>query len=215
LDELDSSGAIQKGGEFSLPASFTAHAPISISSINLKTGAKGRILSSTIPELPLNLSTGENYSIVFSLIPNLPGEWEIGPLSLSYSIPSESGVYLVLSNRIIITIKEAAPALKLSMEFDIIEEDYDYLVRLSAENSGKIALQNVRIQTDIPDAVKIHEGTSDKIISTLVEGEIFEFQFRIRFAPDQSHFDGHIIRANGFIESNQRLAKCSIKLGGK
>lgn len=215
LNDLDSSEVIQKGGEFSLPASLTAHAPVSISSINLKTGARGRILSSTIPELPLNMSTGENYAMVFSLIPNLPGDWEIGPLSLSYSIPSESGVYLVSSNRILLVVKEAAPALKLSMEFDTIEEDYEYLIRLTAENSGKIALQNVRIHTDIPDAVKIHEGTSDKIISTLVEGEIFQYQFRIRFAPDQTHFKGHVLRANGFIEDNHRLAKCSIKLGGK
>jgi hypothetical protein len=214
LKENDLSEAIQKGDEFFLSASLTAHAPVSISSINLRTGTKGRISSSTIPELPLKMSTGENYSIVFSLTPNLPGEWSVGPLFISYSIPSELGDYTVSSEPSSILIEEAVPALKLSMEAETIEEDFDYLIIISAENIGKTTLQNVKIQTEIPEGVKIREGTNEKYISTLGEGEIFQYNLRVQFALDQTHFDGHIIRTNGFIENDRRLSKCSIKLGG-
>ncbi|MFX0184176.1 MAG: hypothetical protein ACFE95_13920 [Candidatus Hodarchaeota archaeon] len=215
LKENEPTEGIQKGDEFYLSALITAHAPVSISSINLRTGTKGRISSSTIPELPLKMSTGENYSIVFSLTPNLPGEWSLGPLFINYSIPSELGDYTVSSEPYSILIEEAAPALKLSMEAETIEEDFDYLIIVSAENIGKTTLQDVKIQTELPEGVKIHEGTNEKYISTLGEGEIFQYNLRVHFALDQTHLDGYIIRTNGFIENDRRLSKCSIKLGGE
>jgi tetratricopeptide (TPR) repeat protein len=211
----DQTELIQKGDEFSLSASLTAHAPLSISSINLKTGTKGRVLSSTIPELPLKMSAGEDYSIVFSLTPNLPGKWPVGPISIKYSIPSESGEYTVTSEPCVILVEEAAPALKLSMESETIEEDFDYIVVISVENIGKTIIQNVKIQTELPEEVKIQEGTNEKYISSLVEGEIFQYNLRVQFALDQKHFDGHLIRTYGFIENDRIISKCSIKLGGK
>ena len=60
LAPTDQSEHIQKGTDFSLSTTLTAHAPISIQKINLKTGTRGRILTSSAPELPLKLSTGEN-----------------------------------------------------------------------------------------------------------------------------------------------------------
>ncbi|MFX0172485.1 MAG: tol-pal system YbgF family protein [Candidatus Hodarchaeota archaeon] len=215
LKVSDQTELIQKGDEFPLSASLTAHAPLSISSINLKTGTKGRVLSSTIPELPLKMSTGEDYSIVFSLTPNLPGEWAVGPIFIKYSIPSESGKYTVASEPYPILIEEATPALKLSMESETIEEDFDYLIVILVENIGKTIIQNVKIQTEIPVEVKINEGTNEKYISSLVEGEIFQYNLRVQFALDKTHFDGHLIRTYAFIENDRKISKCSIKLGGK
>ncbi|MFX0086473.1 MAG: hypothetical protein ACFFAU_12455 [Candidatus Hodarchaeota archaeon] len=204
----------RKGTEFGLEATITAHAPISIKKINLKTGTRGRIINTTMPELPLNLSAGENYTIIYSLIPNLPGEWLLGPLSLDYSIPSEQGEYPSLSKIITIEIDDAAPAVRISMESEIIEEDMEYLLTIYAENIGKTGIQNVKIALELPEGVEIYEGTTEKFISNLVEGEIFQYGIRVRFALDQSHFEGHIIRGNIYIDGDHRLSKCSLKLGG-
>ena len=206
---------IQKGTEFDLSASITAQANLSIGKLNLKTGPRGRLLSSSTPKLPLKLSTGENYSIIYSLVPNLAGEWPLGPLSLIYSIPSEEGKYPVISAPISLSVKDAVPALKLSMNFETIEEDYDYLITISAENVGKTGLQDVKIVPEIPDGLKISEGISEKYISTLGEGESFQYEIRVRFDLDKSHLSGYIIKANGYIEDDRKLAKCSIKLGGR
>jgi tetratricopeptide (TPR) repeat protein len=145
----------RKGTEFNLEVTITAHAPISIKKINLKTGTKGRIITTTIPELPLNLSTGENYSILFSLIPNLPGEWILGPLSLNYSIPEEHGEYPSLSKITTIKIDDATPAVKISMESETIEEDMEYLLTVYAENIGKTGIQNIKIAIELPNGVEI------------------------------------------------------------
>ena len=214
LKPTDQSEHIQKGTDFSLSATLTAHAPISIQKINLKTGTRGRILTSSTPEIPLKLSTGENYSFIFSLIPNLPGEWVLGPLSLVYSIPSELGEFPVASKTISIMVEDASPVLRLSMNSETIEEDLEYLITISAENVGKTTLQNVKILLEIPEGIKIHEGTIEKYISTLGEGESFQYEIRVRFPLDESHFSGHIIKITGFIEDNRRLSKYSIRLGG-
>ena len=214
LTDPDMKDQIQKGDEFSLFAKLTAHAPISISTLNLKT-TNFRLISSTMPELPLKMSTGENYTGIFTLIPNLPGKWEIGPVNLQYIIPSEEGDYPGISNVLSINVREATPALKIIMESDAIEEDFEYLVTIQAENIGKVALQNIEIKVDIPDEVELYEGTSEKFISTLVEGETINFSIRVRFNLEKTHFEGHILRAEGSIDNNQiRLAKSSIKLGG-
>ncbi|MFX0122679.1 MAG: hypothetical protein ACFFAE_03520 [Candidatus Hodarchaeota archaeon] len=215
--ELKANGQFEdiiKGTEFNLSAKLTAHANLSIQKISLKTGTRGRLLSSTTPELPLKMSIGENYSIVFSLIPNLPGEWLLGPLSLIYSFPSESGDYPVRSAPISIIVEDAAPALKLSMNSEIIEEDMEYLITISAENVGKTGLHDIKIIPEIPEGVKICEGTGEKYISTLGEGESFHYEIRVRFDLDKTHFSGYIIKANGYIEDTKKLTKCSIKLGG-
>ncbi len=214
LTNLEMKDQIQKGEEFSVSAKLTAYAPLAIKTLNLKT-TNFRLISSTMPELPLKMSTGENYTGIFTLIPNLPGKWEIGPISLQYIIPSEEGDYPGLSNTLSINVNDATPALKIKMESDTIEEDLDYFVTIRAENIGKLALQNLEIKVQIPKEVEIYEGTSEKLISTLVEGETFNFSIGVRFSLDKTHFEGHILRAEGFIENNQiRLAKSSIKLGG-
>ncbi|MFX1516550.1 MAG: hypothetical protein ACFFC6_09590 [Promethearchaeota archaeon] len=215
LSILGQTEDIQKGTEFELSASITAQANLSIGKLNLKTGPRGRILTSSTPELPLKLSTGENYSIIFSLIPNLAGEWLLGPLSLIYSIPSEEGDYPVISVPITLSVKDAPPALKLSINSETIEEDFDYLITITAENVGKTGLQDVKIVPEIPEGIKIYEGTSEKYISTLGEGELFQYEIRVRFDLDKSHLSGYIIKANGYIEDNRKLSKCSIKLGGR
>lgn len=205
---------IEKGMEFAVLVTLTAHTSMSIHKISLKTGSRGRILTSSTPELPLKLSTGENYSISFSIIPNLPGEWLLGPVSILYSIPSETGEYPVESEPISLTVKEGVPGLKVSIFSETIEEDLEYLITILAENVGKTMLQDVKIITEIPEGVKIQEGTNEKFISTLGEGESFQYEIRLRFSLDQTHFSGHIIRASGFIQNDQQLAKCSIRLGG-
>lgn len=210
----DHDDILRKGSQFDVEVKITVHAPISIKKINLKTGTRGRIIESTMPILPLNLSTGENYTIVFSLVPNLPGEWKIGPLDIDYTIPSEQGDYPSSSKTIGIEISDAAPALKISMESETIEEDMEYLITVNAENIGKTILENVKLELIIPDGVLLKEGTKEKYISTLVEGELFLYDIRLQFSLNESHFEGHIIRGNGFIENDQRLSKCSIKLGG-
>lgn len=215
--ELKTSGQsedITKGTEFDLSATLTSHANLSIQKINLKTGTRGRLLTSSIPDLPLKMSTGENYSIIFSLIPNLPGEWSLGPLSLIYSISTESGDYPVTSAPISLIVEDAAPALKLSMNSETIEEDLEYLITIYAENVGKTGLQDVKIIPEIPEGIRIYEGTSEKHISTLGEGESFQYEIRVRFDLERTHFSGYIIKANGYIEGAKKLAKCSIKLGG-
>ena len=214
LKAISKSEDIQKGTEFEISATITAQANLSIGKLNLKTGPRGRLLTSTIPDLPLKLSTGENYSIIFSLIPNLPGEWPLGPLSLIYSIPSEEGNYPVVSAPIDLVVKDAEPALKLSMISETIEEDFEYLISISAENVGKTDLQDVKIVPEIPQGIKIFEGTSEKYISTLGEGQSFQYEIRVRFDLDKSHLSGYIIKANGYIEDNTKLSKCSIRLGG-
>ncbi|UCG90074.1 MAG: hypothetical protein JSU57_06325 [Candidatus Heimdallarchaeota archaeon] len=214
LKTTDQSELIQKGTEFSLSATLTAYANLSIQKIHLKTGTRGRILTSSEPEFPFRMSTGENYSIIFSLIPNLPGEWLLGPLSLVYSIPSESGEYPVVSKPISFMVEDAAPALKLTMESETIEEDLEYLITISAENVGKTALQDVKIVSEIPEGIKIHEGTKEKHISTLGEGESFQYEIRVRFELDRTHFSGYIVKINGYIEDDRRLSKSSIRLGG-
>ncbi|MFX1506432.1 MAG: hypothetical protein ACFFDC_09980 [Promethearchaeota archaeon] len=214
LRTISKSEEIQKGTKFEISATLTAQANLSIRKLNLKTGPKGRLLTSSTPEFPLKLSSGENYSIIFSLIPNLPGEWLLGPLSLIYSIPSEEGDYPVISTPIPLIVKDAEPALKLSMNFETIEEDFEYLITMSAENVGKTDLQDVKIVLEIPQEVKIFEGTSEKYLSTLGEGESFQYETRVRFDLDKSHLSGYIIKANGYIEDNKKLSKCSIRLGG-
>lgn len=215
LKNTNQSELIRKGTDFSLSATVTAHAPVSIQKINLKIGARGRILTSTTPEFPLNLRQDEDYRIIFSLVPNLPGEWILGPLSLTYSIPSEAGEFPIVSKPISLMVEDAAPVLKLSMDFETIEEDLEYLITISAENIGKTSLQDVKIVSEIPEGIKIREGTKEKIISTLGEGELFQYEIRVQFPLNKTHLSGHIIRANGFIEDKRRLSKCSIKLGGR
>ena len=90
----------------------------------------------------------------------------------------------------------------------------EYLITISAENVGKTTLQNVKILLEIPEGIKIHEGTMEKYISTLGEGESFQYDIRVRFPIDESHFSGHIIKISGFIEDNRRLSKYSLRLGG-
>ncbi len=213
LNKIDQSEHIEKGTSFSLSVTLTAYAPLSVQKINLKTGTRGRILTSSAPEFPLRLSTGENYSIIFSLIPNLPGEWLLGPLFLVYSIPSEPGEYPVISKPISLMVEDAPPALSLSMESETIEEDLEYLITIFAENVGKTALQEVKIVTEIPEGIKIHEGTKEKHISTLGEGESFQYEIRIRFELDRTHFSGYIVKVSGYIKDNQRLSKASLRLG--
>jgi len=211
----DDSQIIQKGTEFQLTGVLTAHAPLSIVSLPLKTGSRGRLISSTIPELPLNLSTGENYSISFTLVPNLPGKWKIGPISLKYEIPHESGEYPTTSNQLSVNAKDAEPSLGISLTSETLEEDFEYSVLVFVENVGKIQLQDISIELEVPEGVKITQGTEEKIISSLVEGESFQYEVIFRFDLEQTHFDGRVIRVNGFMGDNQRLAKGSIKLGGK
>ena len=181
----------------------------------LKTGTRGRLVSSTIPELPLNLSTGENYSISLTLVPNLPGKWKIGPINLKYEIPHEIGEYPTNSNQFRVNAKDAEPALKIGLLSETIEEDLEYSVVVIAENVGKIQLQDISIKLEMPDGVKIAQGTEEKFISSLVEGETFQYEVIFRFDLEQTHFDGKVIRVNGFMGEDQRLAKGSIKLGGK
>ncbi|MHA2289494.1 MAG: hypothetical protein ACXABG_11980 [Promethearchaeota archaeon] len=211
----DKNQIIEKGSEFLLSTSLTAHAPISISSIFLRTGSQGRLISTSTPELPLKLSTGENYTINFSLIPNLPGKWMIGPLVVTYEIPNEDGEYPSNSNRFMIEAKDAEPALDLKMESETIEEDLEYLVTVIVENIGKISLQNINIKIDLPEGVEISQGTEEKMISSLAEGETFSFEIAFKFDLEQTHFDGRVIRTECFIGEQHRLAKSSIKLGGK
>lgn len=204
----------KKGTEFNLRVTITAHAAISISKSILKTGTRGRLISDTTPIIPLNLSSGENYTIIFSVVPNLPGKWSLGPLSLNYSIPLEQGEYPSSSNTINVEVDDAAPAVQISIESETIVEDMEYLLTITVENIGKTALQSIKITVDLPDGVEMREGTADKYISTLVEGELFQYNIRVNFALDQSHFQGHIIKGNIYIEEDQKLSKCSIKLGG-
>ncbi len=215
LSLKDDSQIIQKGTEFQLTGVLTAHAPLSIVSLPLKTGTRGRLISSTIPELPLNLSTGENYSISFTLVPNLPGKWKIGPISLKYEIPHEKGEYPTNSNQLRVNAKEAEPELRISLSSETLEEDFEYSIVVIAENVGKIQLQDISIKLEVPEGVKITQGTEEKIISSLVEGETFQYEVIFRFDLEQTHFDGRVIRVNGFMGESQRLAKGSIKLGGK
>ena len=215
LSVEDENQTFQKGTEFQITGLLTAHAPISITSMPIKTGSRGRLISSTTPELPLNLSTGENYSISFSLVPNLPGKWKVGPLNLKYEIPRESGEYPANSNTLNIKAKDAEPALKINLTSETLEEDFEYQVLVSTENIGKIQLQDISIKLDVPEGVEIAQGTEEKFISSLVEGETFQFEVIFRFDVEQTHFDGRVIRVNGYMGEDQRLAKGSIKLGGK
>ncbi|MHA1946062.1 MAG: hypothetical protein ACW97W_08165 [Candidatus Hodarchaeales archaeon] len=211
----DETQIIQKGTEFQITGVLTAHAPLSVVSLPLKTGSRGRLISSTMPELPLNLSTGENYSISFTLIPNLPGKWKIGPISLKYEIPHEIGEYPSNSNMLSVKAKDAEPALKISMSSETLEEDFEYSVVIIVENVGKIQLQDISIKLEVPEGVNIAQGTEEKIISSLGEGETFQYEVVFRFDLEQTHFDGRVIRVNANLGEGQRLAKSSIKLGGK
>ncbi|MHA1972147.1 MAG: hypothetical protein ACTSW1_04070 [Candidatus Hodarchaeales archaeon] len=215
LAEREKKENISKGDEFPISVKLNAYAPISINSINLKA-TKFRVMSSTLPHLPLKMGTGENYTSMFSLIPNLPGEWVIGPVTLNYSLPSEDGEYPAKSNTLTISVQEAAPALKIVTESETLEEDMEYIVYISVENIGKTALQDIEITLEIPEGVTLKEGTSEKSISTLVEGEIFTYEIKLQFDLEKTHFEGHVIRVNGYIEQGKkRLAKSSILLGGK
>ncbi|MHA1543400.1 MAG: hypothetical protein ACTSQH_10535, partial [Candidatus Hodarchaeales archaeon] len=215
LSLQDENQIIQKGTEFQITGVLTAHAPLSIIALPLKTGSRGRLISSTMPELPLNLSTGENYSISFTLIPNLPGKWKIGPINIKYEIPHESGEYPSNSNTLSVKAKDAEPALKISMSSETLEEDFEYSVVIFAENVGKIQLQDISIKLEVPEGVNIAQGTEEKIISSLGEGETFQYEVVFRFDLEQTHFDGRVIRVNANLGEEQRLAKSSIKLGGK
>ena len=215
LSLKDDDQIIQKGTEFHITGVLTAHAPLSIVSLPIKTGSRGRLISSTTPDLPLNLSTGENYTVSFTLVPNLPGKWKIGPINLKYEIPQESGEYPSNSNSLSVKAKDAEPALKVSMTSETLEEDFEYSVLVAAENVGKIQLQDILIKLEVPEGVKIAQGTEEKIISSLGEGENFQFEVIFRFDLEQTHFDGRVVRVNGIMGDGQRLAKGSIKLGGK
>ncbi len=206
---------IEKGSEFLLSAALTAHAPISVNTVFLKTGSQGRLISATTPELPLKLSTGENYTINFALIPNLPGSWQVGPLMITYSIPNEEGEYPSNSNLYTIEAKDAEPAMNLRMESEMIEEDLEYMVTFFVENIGKISIQNIKIKIELPEGVSISQGTEEKLISSLAEGETFSFENTFKFDLEQTHFDGRVIKADCYIGENHRLAKSSIKIGGK
>jgi uncharacterized membrane protein len=164
--------------------------------------------------MPLNLSTGENYTVNYSLVPNLPGEWKIGPLAVKYTIPKEEGEYSSSSNKIPVEAKDAEPALKISLDSETIEEDLEYFLTVTSENNGKIALQNINIKLDIPEGVKISQGTEEKVISSLVEGETFQFDITVQLDLEMTHFEGRVIRVEGFIDDSHRLAKSSIKIGG-
>ena len=80
--------------------------------------------------------------------------------------------------------------------------------------SAIYGLQDIKIVPEIPEGIKIYEGTSEKYISTLGEGESFRYEIRVRFDIDRTHFSGYIIKAIGYIEDTKKLSKCSIKLGG-
>ena len=213
--QTEEDSIIEKGTDFSVSATLTAYAPISIHHILLKTGTRGRIISNSLPELPLNLSTGENYTLNFDLIPNLPGKWKIGPLVLNYKIPNEEGEYPGSSNKLKVTAKDAAPAMKIHMNPETVEEDMEYSITIIVENIGKTSLQDVKIDVEIPDGVEVSQGTQEKIISSLAEGETFEFEISVKFDLEQTHFEGHIIKIQGYFSGNQRLAKASVKIGGK
>lgn len=217
LLQFDDSQLLEKGSPFSISGSFTSHAELTIVSISLRVGSRGRIVSSTQPELPLTLREGASQSLQFSLIPNLPGTWIVGPLSVVYSIPSDQNQdqkYSVVSKTVVMSVKEAVPALRLSIAAETIEKDYEYRITINAENVGKTTLQELKITTEIPDGVEISEGTEEKFIGVLGQGELFQYELRLVLAVDRTHFDGHIVKAAGSIQ-NQRLAKCSLKISGR
>ena len=76
-------------------------------------------------------------------------------------------------------------------------------------------LQDISIKLEVPEGVNLVQGTEKKIISSLGEGETFQYEVVFRFDLEQTHFDGRVIRVNANLGDGQRLAKSSIKLGGK
>ncbi|MFW9854054.1 MAG: hypothetical protein ACFFFG_03310 [Candidatus Thorarchaeota archaeon] len=213
----DSSKSLEKGSPFSVSGSFTVYAELAIASISLRIGSHGRIVSSILPQLPITLTEGTSQTVHYSLIPNLPGEWIIGPLTVVYRIPADHNTtqeYSVISKTVTASIKEAPPALQLSMVSETIEEDHEYMITISAENIGKTSLQDLKIIMEIPDGVELDLGTGQKTIGVLGQGEVFSYELKIQFSLELTHFDGHIVKAAGYVQ-NKRLAKCSLKIGGR
>ncbi|MFW9777306.1 MAG: hypothetical protein ACFFE8_00550 [Candidatus Heimdallarchaeota archaeon] len=213
---LDNSKSLEKGTPFSISGSFTVHAELAIVSISLRIGSHGRIVSSNLPQLPITMTEGASQMVHYSLIPNLPGKWTIGPLTVVYRIPADhntSQEYSVVSKTLIASIKEAPPALQLSMVYETMEEDHEYTITISAENIGKTSLQDLKIILEIPDGVELGTGTEQKTIGILGQGEVFSYELKVQFSMDRTHFEGHILKAAGYIQ-NKRLAKCSLKIGG-
>lgn len=176
-----SSKSVKAGENVTFIANIRNFTPLSITNVFLKSGTKGSVFSSSIDDdkFPKNITSSEETSITFDLEAQLTGNWVIGPLSIDYMINEKK--YEYKSDTIQIFVEEGEKSVNLELNYEVIEEDFEFEIKGKIINNGKTSLENIKLQLKIPSGGKVVEGAPEKSIFELRKEEKFEFSNKVRF----------------------------------
>ena len=170
---------IKTGGQITIQAKITNLTPLLIEKIYLQPGSKGQFISTTYDAKRINLTEKSTLKFDFILEPHLTGQWVIGPLNITYLVNGKN--YEVKSDTIKINVTPGSKALTLDLNFNVIEEDFEFEFNQVIENSGETPLENIKVQLKIPTGAKVTEGTPERSIFELRNGEKIEFSNKVKF----------------------------------
>ena len=171
---------IKTGEQISIKSKIINHTPLLIEKLYLQPGSKGQFIHTSYDAKKVNLPDKQtNIEYDFTLEPHLTGNWVIGPLTVSYLVNGAS--YEAKSDTLKINVIPGSKELTLDIDYNVIEEDFEFEFISKIENSGETPLENIKIQLKIPSAGKFTEGTPERSIFELRNGEKIEFSNRVKF----------------------------------
>lgn len=152
--------------------------PITVKKLILNAGAKGTLLTNPLDE-ELNLSKAEAREFIFTLEAQLTGQWVVGPVDLAYEVAGQT--YEVSSETVRLDVQEGQSVLELQLDFEVVEEDFEFEFISTLTNKGRRVLENIQVGLAIPSVAKVSEGTPQKTIFELRPEESFQFTNKVRF----------------------------------
>ena len=170
---------VKTGQPVSIKAQILNHTPILIEKLYLEPGSKGQFISTNYDSKPLNLPEKKELEYEFVLEPHLTGQWVLGPLHVNYVVQGSN--YEVKSETVKVQVLPGSKELKLDLNSNIIEEDFEFEFISSIENSGETPLENIKLQLKIPSQGKFTEGAPERSIFELRNGEKIEFSNKVKF----------------------------------
>ncbi len=170
---------VKTGQQITIKAKITNHTPLLIEKLYLQPGSKGQFIQTTYDSKKVNLPEKSTIEYDFILEPHLTGQWIIGPLTVEYLV--KGSTYESKSETSKVTVVPGTKDLKLDIDFNVIEEDFEFEFISKIENSGETPLENIKIQLKIPSAGKVTEGAPERSIFELRNGEKIEFSNKVKF----------------------------------
>ncbi|MFX1513619.1 MAG: hypothetical protein ACFFCQ_13630 [Promethearchaeota archaeon] len=182
---------IQVGESIEFEATVSAFATLNITNCRLTSGAKGIITKEPDLKFPLVLSEGSTLPLKYTIQPQISGEWEIGPLTITYSIGEDEFEYPSNKIKAMINPKKALITTKVIPE--CVTEDFEYNLDIYVSNASDGVAEGIEIAIEPPEGVEIVTGTSWKQIASLSPQQSFNFTVTLRFDVSSRTTGGHEI----------------------